>query len=73
MLPAESGLSLIEVDRVAYGYRLGFDESRARYLIRLFGPQGRLLRYLCVYNEAGNPLQSFKLMVEKPDRIAQAD
>jgi hypothetical protein len=83
MLPAVSGLSLIEMGKTAKGYRLRFDEARSRYLVKLFAG-GRLLRiyvvypgqadlsipfaklpegavFLSVHNEAGNPLQSFKL------------
>lgn len=84
MIPAASGLSLLALGRSAEGYRIGFDESRARYVVKLFGTEGRLLRmlvvypgqdalvlpysklpagpvYLIVHNEAGNPLQTFKL------------
>lgn len=84
MVPPASGLSLIVLGRMATGYRIGFDESRERYVAKLSGPQGRLLRmfvvypgqdalvlnyaklpagpvYLTVHDEAGHPLQTFKL------------
>lgn len=49
MVPAASGLSLIVLGRMASGYRIGFDEARERYVAKLFGPQGRLLRMYVVY------------------------
>jgi hypothetical protein len=85
LIPASSGLSLIVLGRTAAGYRLGFDEAQERYLVKLFGANGRLLRlfvvypgqdalalpysklpgggpvYLSVHDEAGQPLQGFKL------------
>lgn len=85
MIPASSGLSLIVMGRTAAGYRLGFDEAQERYLVKLFGANGKLLRmfvvypgqdalalpysklpgggpvFLSVHNEAGQPLQGFKL------------
>lgn len=84
MVPAAAGLSLIVLGRTASGYRFGFDEARERYLAKLFGANGRLLRmfvvypgqdalslpyaklpngpvWLTVHNEAGQPLQTFKL------------
>lgn len=84
MVPPASGLSLIVLGRMATGYRIGFDEARERYVAKLFGPEGRLLRmfvvypgqdalvlnyaklpagtvYLSVHDEAGHPLQTFKL------------
>jgi hypothetical protein len=84
MLPPSSGLSLVEADRGADGYRFRFDEARLRYFVKVFGPEGRVLRiyviypdqaeisipyaklpvgpvYLSVHNEAGHPLQNFKL------------
>ena len=84
MVEPSSGLSLLVLGRTARGYRLGFDEAGGRYLVKLFGAQGNLLRmfvvypgqdalalpyaklpggqvFLTIHNEAGHPLQSFKL------------
>ena len=84
MLPPSSGLSLVDADRGTDGYRFRFDEARLRYFLKLFGPEGRVLRiyvvypdqaeisipyaklppgpvFLSVHNEAGHPLQNFKL------------
>lgn len=49
MVPASSGLSLIVMRPMASGYRLSFDEARTRYLVKLFGGQGRLLRIYVIY------------------------
>ena len=84
MVEPTSGLSLIVLGRTARGYRLGFEEAGERYLVKLFGAQGNLLRmfvvypgqdalalpyaklpggqvFLTIHNEAGQPLQNFKL------------
>jgi hypothetical protein len=84
LLPPSSGLSLVGADRGTDGYRIRFDEARLRYFVKLFGPEGRVLRiyvvypdqaelsipyarlpagpvFLSVHNEAGHPLQNFKL------------
>ncbi len=49
MVETSSGLSLIVLGRTANGYRLGFEEAGQRYLVKLFGAQGRLLRMFVVY------------------------
>jgi hypothetical protein len=51
LIPAASGLSLVVAMRTAEGYRLRFDEARARYLVKVFGGRGNLIRIYVVYPE----------------------